>query len=450
MNAGIHNYNKKIYMKHLIIICMALFVWSGAQSQETVYPAKENKGLTFIKNATVHVGNGQVIENATVKINGSKIAEVGSSVSIPAGDVTVIDAKGKHVYPGLILSASQLGLVEVNSVRATVDHTEIGTYNPGIRSVVAYNSDSKVIGTLRSNGILLANIVPQGGTISGSSSVVQLDAWNWEDALYNADGAMHLNMPSLFFRPSPFAAFLGLTETRNAADFVKEGLARIEEIKNFFREAKAYHKEAAHTATNLKFEATKKLFDKKQKLFVHCDIVKEMLVAVDFAKEFGFDVVIVGGTESWLIPDLLKQHNIAVILAQRHSLPTTPDDDIDLPYKSATYLQNAGVLFAINDEDGQTRGRNLPFNAGTAAAYGISKEQALTAITLNAAKILGIDDKTGSVEAGKDANIVISEGDILDVRTSVITHAFIQGRQVSLDDKHKQLYERYKYKYNIR
>jgi Imidazolonepropionase and related amidohydrolases len=189
---------------------------------------------------------------------------------------------------------------------------------------------------------------------------------------------------------------------------------------------------------------------KKQKLFVHCDIVKEMLVAVDFAKEFGFDVVIVGGTESWLIPDLLKQHNVAVILAQRHSLPTTPDDDIDLPYKSATYLQNAGVLFAINDEDGQTRRRNLPFNAGTAAAYGISKEQALTAITLNAAKILGIDDKTGSVEAGKDANIVISEGDILDVRTSIITHAFIQGRQVSLDDKHKQLYERYKYKYNIR
>jgi imidazolonepropionase-like amidohydrolase len=321
--------------------------------------------------------------------------------------------------------------------------------NPGIRSIVAYNTDSKVINTLKTNGVLLANVVPQGGTISGSSSVVQLDAWNWEDATYHADGGMHLNMPSLFFRPSPFAAFLGLTETRNAADFVKEGLGRIEEIKNFFREAKAYHKEASHTAVNLKFEATKKLFDKKQKLFVHCDIVKEMLVAIDFAKEFGFDVVIVGGSESFLIPDLLKQNNIAVILAQRHALPTTPDDDIDLPYKSATYLQNAGVLYAINDEDGQTRGRNLPFNAGTAAAYGITKEQALSAITLNAAKILGIDDRTGSIETGKDANIVISEGDILDMRTSMITHAWIQGRQVSLDDKHKQLNERYKHKYGL-
>jgi imidazolonepropionase-like amidohydrolase len=435
-------------MKKLIIL-MAVCIATTAIAQETVYPAKEHKGLVFIKNGTVHVGNGQVIENCTVKINGGKIAEVGPNIAIPADDVKVFDAKGKHVYPGLILAASQLGLVEVNSVRATVDHTEIGTMNPGIRSIVAYNTDSKVINTLKSNGILLANVVPQGGTVSGSSSVVQLDAWNWEDALYNADGGMHLNMPSLFFRPSPFAAFLGLPETRNAADFVKEGLGRIEEIKNFFREAKAYHKETSHTAVNLKFEAAKKLFDKKQKLFVHCDIVKEMLVAIDFAKEFGFDVVIVGGSESFLIPDLLKQNNIAVILAQRHSLPTTPDDDIDLPYKSATYLQNAGVLYAINDEDGQTRGRNLPFNAGTAAAYGISKEQALSAITLNAAKILGIDDKTGSIEAGKDANIVISEGDILDVRSSIITHAWIQGRQVSLDDKHKQLNERYKHKYGL-
>jgi imidazolonepropionase-like amidohydrolase len=435
-------------MKKLMILLAVCFA-NTVTAQENVYPVTENKGLVFIKNGTVHVGNGQVIENCTIKINGSKIVEVGPNVAIPSGDVKVIEAKGKHVYPGLILSASQLGLVEVNSVRATVDHTEIGTMNPGIRSIVAYNTDSKVINTLKTNGVLLANVVPQGGTISGSSSVVQLDAWNWEDATYHADGGMHLNMPSLFFRPSPFAAFLGLTETRNAADFVKEGLGRIEEIKNFFREAKAYHKEASHTAVNLKFEATKKLFDKKQKLFVHCDIVKEMLVAIDFAKEFGFDVVIVGGSESFLIPDLLKQNNIAVILAQRHALPTTPDDDIDLPYKSATYLQNAGVLYAINDEDGQTRGRNLPFNAGTAAAYGITKEQALSAITLNAAKILGIDDRTGSIETGKDANIVISEGDILDMRTSMITHAWIQGRQVSLDDKHKQLNERYKHKYGL-
>jgi imidazolonepropionase-like amidohydrolase len=435
-------------MQKIILIILTVFISSAAFAQENVYPVKNQTEKITLANATVHVGNGTVITNGYVTFDGGKITAVGDG-NAPLGG-RVIDVKGKHVYPGLILTVSQLGLAEISSVRATIDHTEIGIMNPSIRSIVAYNTDSKVINTVKSNGILLANIVPQGGTISGSSSVVQLDAWNWEDALYNADGGMHVNMPSLFFRPNPFAAFFGIAETRNANDVIKEGLAKIEELKMFFREANAYQKETVHSNTNLKYEAVKGLFTKKQKLFVHCDIVKEMLVAIDFAKEFGFDVVIVGGSESFQIADLLKQNNIAVILGQRHSLPTTNDDDVDLPYKSATYLQNAGVLYAINDEDSQNRGRNLPFNAGTAAAYGITKEQALTSITLNAAKILGIDHKTGSVEVGKDANIVVSEGDILDMRTSIITHAFIQGRQVSLDNKHKQLHDRYKYKYEIK
>ncbi len=435
-------------MKKLILSIQLLLVTLLAIAQETVYPAKAQTEAISIINATIHVGNGTVINNGFITFENGKIKAVGQTA--PAAGGKVIDAKGKHVYPGLILSASQLGLVEVNSVRATIDHTEIGTYNPNIRSIVAYNTDSKVIGTLRNNGILFANVVPQGGTISGSSTVVQLDAWNWEDAIYKADGQMHINMPSLLPRPSRFGGFGGGAETRSSADRVKEALAEVENIKDFFREAKVYLKETTHSKTNLKYEATKALFEKKQKLFVHCDIVKEMLVAIDFAKEFGFDVVIVGGSESWQIADLLKQNNIAVILAQRHALPTMTDDDVDLPYKSATYLQDAGVLYAINDEDGQTRGRNLPFNAGTAAAYGITKEQALSAITLNAAKILGIDQMTGSLEVGKDANIVISEGDILDMKSSIITTVFIQGRQPSLDDKHKQLYERYKYKYGIK
>jgi imidazolonepropionase-like amidohydrolase len=434
-------------MKKLIFSIQLLLVSILAVAQETVYPAKAQTEAITIINATIHVGNGTVINNGSITFENGKIKSFGPSATATG---KVIDAKGKHVYPGLILSASELGLAEISSVRATIDHTELGLYNSNIRSIVAYNTDSKVIATLRSNGILLANVVPQGGTISGTSTVVQLDAWNWEDATYKADGQMHMNMPNLLPRPSRFAAFLGQVEQRSTADQVKEALGRIEEIKGFFREAKAYHKEATHTKTNLKFEATKALFEKRQKLFVHCDVVKEMLVAIDFAKEFGFDVVIVGGSESWQIADLLKQNNIAVILAERHALPTSPDDDVDLPYKSATYLQDAGVLFAINDTDGSTRGRNLPFNAGTAAGYGITKEQALSSITLNAAKILGIDKVTGSLEVGKDANIVVSEGDILDMRSSIITHAFIQGRQVSLDDKHKQLNERYKYKYGIK
>jgi imidazolonepropionase-like amidohydrolase len=439
-------------MKKLITILTAFFATGFAFAQDDVYPAKAYNGLLFIKNATIHVGNGTVIQNGTIKVSKGKIEQVGSNIAIPADDVKVFDAAGKHVYPGLILSNSDLGLHEIGSgVRASNDYAEIGDNNASVRSIVAYNTDSKVIGVLRSNGILLAGVAPQGGTISGSSSVVQLDAWNWEDAAYKMENAMHFNMPSLFNRPNPFGGGGGRGGGGLAPeDPVKAGLDKISAVKAFLREAKAYLAEGNHAEKNLKYEATKGLFSRQQKFFVHCDIVKEMLVAIDFAKEFGFEVVIVGGSESYQIADLLKQNNIAVILGQSHSLPTAADDDVDQPFKTPAMLQKAGVLFSINDGDETTRFRNLAFNAGTAASYGLGKEEALSAITLNAAKILGVADKAGSLEVGKDANILISEGDILDMRTSIVTHAFIQGRQVSLENKQKQLNERYKSKYGIK
>jgi imidazolonepropionase-like amidohydrolase len=233
-------------------------------------------------------------------------------------------------------------------------------------------------------------------------------------------------------------------------DPVKQGLEIVDQFKSFLREAKAYNAQSNHQTTNLKLAAVKGLFDKSQKLYITANTVKQMLVALDFVKQFNLDVVIVGGSDSWQIADLLKQNNVSVILNQPHSLPTLADDDIDQPYKTAAILQKAGVLFAINDDDGQTRGRNLAFNAGTAAAYGLTKEQALQAITLNSAKILGVADKTGSIEVGKDANIVVSTGDILDVRTNNITEAFIQGRKIDLNDKQKQLNDRYNHKYNLK
>jgi imidazolonepropionase-like amidohydrolase len=429
-------------MKKIFIGILSASLFLAANAQENVYPAPRQSGSTAITNATVHVGNGQVINNATIIITDGKIAAVGANVQVPAG-ATRIDAKGKHVYPGLILPVSNLGLVEIGSVRASNDIQEIGEMNPNIRSIVAYNSDSKVINTLRSNGILMANVVPQGSFVAGQSSLVQLDAWNWEDAAYKMDGGMHVYMPSLLARPR----FGGAGGAQQQSDPVKEGLEKMDQLKMFFREAKAYLSEPSHAATNLKFESVKNLFDKKQKLYVHANTVKQMLVALDFVREFGFDMVIVGGSDSWQIADLLKQYNVSVVLNQPHSLPTLGDDDVDQPYKTAAALQKAGVLFSISDDDGQTRGRNLAFNAGTAAAYGLSKEEALQAITLNAAKVLGVADKTGSIEVGKDANIIISEGDILDMRTSNVTDAFIQGRKIDLNDKHKQLNERYQRKY---
>jgi imidazolonepropionase-like amidohydrolase len=387
------------------------------------------------------------LNNTSIEVKDGKITAIGANVSPSSNSITV-DASGKHVYPGLILSNSNLGLLEVPSVRATVDATEIGEYNPSVRSLVAYNTDSRVINTLKTTGVTLANIVPQGGKISGSSSIVQLDAWNWEDAAYAADNGIHMNMPALYARPNRFAAFLGTPTPQG--DPIKKGLEEIEEIKQFFREAKAYGSQPSHEKTNLKFASVQGLFTKKQKLFIHCDVVREILAAIDFKKEFGFDIVLIGASESHQIADLLKQHSIPVILNQMHSLPTMEDDGVDQPYKLPYQLQKAGVLFAINDEDGQHRGKNLPFNAGTAVAYGLTKEEALSSITLNAAKILGIADRTGSIEVGKDANIVISDGDILDMRSNKISNVLIQGRMVDLTDKHKQLYERYKGKYDIK
>jgi len=433
---------KKIFLGAVIMMICNILV-----AQDDVYPAKKQTSPILIKNGMVHVGNGQILNNTSIEIKDGKITAIGNSVAASSNSIT-LDASGKHVYPGLILSNSNLGLSEVPSVRATVDATEIGDYNPSVRSLVAYNTDSRVINTLKTTGVTLANVVPQGGNISGSSSIVQLDAWNWEDAAYVADNGIHMNMPALYARPNRYAAFLGAPTPQG--DPIKKGLEEIEEIKQFFREAKAYGLQSTHEKINLKLVAVQGLFSKKQKLYIHCDVVREILAAIDFKKEFGFEIVLIGASECYQIADLLKQHSISVILNQMHSLPTLEDDGVDQPYKTPYQLQKAGVLFAINDEDGQHRGKNLPFNAGTAVAYGLTKEEALSAITLNAAKILGIADKTGSIEVGKDANIVISDGDILDMRSNKISNVLIQGRMVDLTDKHKQLYERYKGKYEIK
>lgn len=425
-------------------ILLPLFVLAAffAAAQDNISPAPSYAGVTIIKNGTVHTGTGAVLQNASILVRNGKIEKIGTDI-IASGNEHVVDATGMQVYPGFILSNTNLGLREIaNQVRGSNDYSEIGDFNPNIRSITAYNTESKITNVIRGNGILLANVAPRGSLIAGSSSVVQLDAWNWEDAAYKKDNGIHFYMPSLLIRPN-----------RNGEvqpDALKNAQDRIESVKQFFREAKAYNSGSKPAITNLKLESVKGLYDRSQKLFIHCNVVKEMLTAIDFVKEFNFDVVIVGGIESWRIAPLLKQNNIAVILQQMHSLPVSTDDDIDQPFKTPAVLQQAGVLYAINDEHEESTFRNLMFNAGTAAAYGLTKEEALMSITLNAAKILGVADKTGSIEVGKDANLFISTGDALDMRTNRVVKAFIQGRDINLDDKGKQLNKKYADKYGVK
>jgi imidazolonepropionase-like amidohydrolase len=428
---------KKIFI-YLLLIFPAI-----SRAQENMHPSPAQTETIALIHGVIHVGNGQVIPDGMIVFSGGKIVDVRPTAAIT--DVKVIDLKGKQIYPGLISPITNLGLSEVASIRASRDFYELGEMNPGIRSLVAYNTDSKVINVVRSNGILLANIVPSGSLISGSSSVVQLDAWNWEDAAYKKDNGIHLYMPNLINPPTQY-------QHPGDPDPVKQGLEKIESVRVFFREAKAYYKETSHAETNIKFEAVRGLFDQSKIFFVHCDLQNEIMIAIEIAKEFNFKLVLVNASECYLMTDLLKQNNVSVILAKPSSLPNTEDDDVDQPYKTAAVLQKAGILFSICFEVGEDYlyQRNLPFQAGVMAAHGLTKEEALTSITLNAAKILGIDQTTGSLEKGKDANIVVSEGDILDMRTSIIDLAFIQGRQIDLNNKQIQLFEKYKYKYGIK
>lgn len=422
-------------MKKILILLFVFALTGKATAQETIFPAPPQSGTIALVHATIHVGNGEIIEDGMIVFSAGKIVDVRKYA--PIADVTIIDCTGKQIYPGLIAPDTNLGLSEFSSIRSTNDEEELGDINPNIRSIVAYNADSKVIDNTRSNGVLLASIVPQGGIISGTSSIVQLDAWNWEDAIYQLDGGIHFDMPSL-----------ARYSTKNEP--AKDAMEKIETVRNFLRQAQAYSAESKHEHHNLKFESVKGLFNKSKIFFVHCDGVKEMMIAVEFAKEFGFKTVIIGGNDSYKITDYLKQNNIAVILGETNRLPEMQDDDVDMPFKTPYLLQKAGVIYCISDANKMTRFRNLAFNAGLAVGYGLTKEQALEAITLNTAKILGIADRTGSLEKGKDANIVVSDGDILDIISNNIIYAFIQGRQINLDNKQKQLYEKYKYKYGLK
>lgn len=413
-----------------------------AQAQPTIYPAKAQAQTVAITGATIHVGNGTVIEQGTVVFEEGKITYVGP-LTPAADDVEIIDATGKHVYPGFIALNTNLGLVEVESVRATIDDAEVGGNNAHVRSLVAYNTDSKVINTLRSNGILLAQITPQGGLVSGQSSVVQLDAWNWEDAAYTIDEGIHIHWPTL-----RFSRFGGGSGAAGSDAQKAQVQTEITQLEDFLRQAKAYAELEEAAVSNARFEAFKPVFAGNRQVYVHADKATDIIAAVSALKRLGIDPVLVGGVEAHLVTDLLVDNDVPVIMQQSHALPYATDVDVYLPYRQAKILSDAGVLVAYSI-DGFWQQRNLPFMAGTAAAYGLDKEQALATITSNTAKILGIDDRTGTLEEGKDANVIVSDGDALDMLGNDIQRAFIQGRDINLDDLHKQLFERYEFKYGL-
>ncbi len=429
-------------MKKQIIYNILFFLLLGnSLAQQTPAP-KQTKAFS-IEGATAHLGDGTVIDDSLIMFADGKITFVGSAKMKIARMGTIINAKGKHVYPGFIAVNTTLGLAEISSVKATLDYDEIGTMNPHIRSLIAYNAESKLIEVMRPNGILMGQITPRGGTISGTSSIVQFDAWNWEDAAIKVDDGIHMNWPSsiTFGRP-----WLG----EDAGIKMDENYTKnINIINDYLNEAEVYLK-GLKSPKNLELEALKGIFNKSQKLYIHVNGEREITDAVNFAKKHEVNLVIVGGDEAHKVSDILLKNNIPVVIKRAHLVPGNDDDNYDKSYKTAIQLAEKGITFTIGLEEGSVRmnDRNLPFNAGTFAAHGLNKEEAVKVITLNAAKILGIDDKVGSLTVGKDATLFISEGDALDMRGNILDEAFIQGRKLSLETHQTKLWKRYSNKYN--
>lgn len=425
-------------MKTLQQLLVAVVFLLGATAFAQQTPAPVQSSAYTITGATAHVGNGDVIENATIVFENGKISSIQSGAATTKGEVII--ATGKHVYPGFIATNTTLGLVEAGAVRQSNDDDEIGEMIPHVRGIIAYNAESKVVESMRPNGVLMAQVRPVGGTISGSSSVVQLDAWNWEDAAYKTDEGIFMNWPRTMRRGRWWLGEEpGFKPNKN---YNKD----VTEIKSFFKNAFAYGK--GNTSKNLPFESMTQVFKGKQNVYIQADDQKQILDIIAFSKEMKLDnVVLVGGYQSYKVADELVKANIAVIVQRVQDLPTMEDHDYDLPYKLPKLLVDAGVTVALGYDSEYWQVRNLPFYAGQVTQFGMSDEDALKMITLNPAKIMGIANTTGTLEVGKDATLFVSEGNALDMRGNILTRAFIQGRDISLESHQTKLAKRYAEKY---
>ena len=414
-----------------LLIVLLIIVSANAHAQQP----------TLFMGATAHLGNGKKIDNAAISMFNGKIEMVADATMIridPSAFDTIYRVHGKHLYPAFIVPNTTLGITEIDRVRASHDYRETGAINPNVRTLIAYNTDSKISKTVRSNGVLIAQVTPRGGMISGQSSIMHLDGWNWEDAALRSDDGIHLNWPSSFHQSGWWAEPGTINENEKYNKSISQ-------LKIFFNKANAYANSSG--LMDLKMESVKTLFNGSKTLYIHANNASDMLDAIDFANAFEITkTVIVGAEDALKIVDVLKENNISLILNRVHRLPSSGDSPVDEPFTQAAKLQEAGILFCLSYEGGMEAmgARNLPFSAGTAVAYGLDYEDAISAITLNTAKILGIDKRCGSIEKGKDATFFISSGDALDMRTNNVEIAYIKGVSVDLNNHQKELFNKYK------
>lgn len=428
----------------LLIATITFTVIDPLRANDEIPGAPQDRPIALV-GAAIHPVSSPVIPQGTILFDKGKIVAVAAKMQLPAGTIT-IDAKGKHVYPGLFDPDTEIGLVEVMAVRATVDYAETGTVNPNVRARAAFNPDSEWIPVTRSNGVLTAVSTPLGGLISGLGSAMSMDGWTWEDMTLRGETGLYVNWPPMLD--------VQISRLDEVGPIERSRSKVLDQLTTVFNDARAYAKlRAARKAQNqpppdfdARWEAMLPVFDRKTPLFVRADDLRQITSAVAFARKENVRLVIVGGYHAADCAELLKSENVPVIIKGVQRLPRHRGDAYDAAFTLPLRLHEAGVKFCISSSDRMANIRNLPYHAAAAAAYGLPVDEALKAVTLYPAQIVGVADRVGSLESGKDATLIVTTGDPLEIATHV-TAAYVQGREVDLNDRHKTLWHKYQEKY---
>ena len=432
----------------MIKIIFTLFLFSLGISNDQI-PGEDQKRPIILKGGILHTVSTDIFEGYDILFSKGKIVRIEKNI-MASPETDVYDVFGKHIIPGYIAPITRIGLVEIGLVKQTRDFAERGSFNPNVKANVSYNPDSDLIPITRSNGVLVVNSVPAGGRISGQSSVMMLDGWTWEQATLKHPSGLHINWPSMRIN---YGANVKKSEKQQKEEIQKS----IRDLDHMVRDVRAYFqriKQRSRIAgerqkSDLRLESMIPFVVEKKKIFIHADEARQIKSAVEWAKKNDLKIIIVGGSDSWRLTDLLVKNNIPVVIDQVEKIPTRRFEPIHLPYKLPFLLKQAGVQFCLNTiigypHDGNIR--NLPNEAMRAAAYGLDKSEALRSITLSTAEILGVDDMIGSLDIGKDATFFISETPPMEMNPKILI-AFIQGKEVDLNNHQKMLYKKYQEKY---
>ena len=432
----------------MIKIIFTLFLFSLGISNDQI-PGEDQKRPIILKGGILHTVSTDIFEGYDILFSKGKIVRIEKNI-MASPETDVYDVFGKHIIPGYIAPITRIGLVEIGLVKQTRDFAERGSFNPNVKANVSYNPDSDLIPITRSNGVLVVNSVPAGGRISGQSSVMMLDGWTWEQATLKHPSGLHINWPSMRIN---YGANVKKSEKQQKEEIQKS----IRDLDHMVRDVRAYFqriKQRSRIAgerqkSDLRLESMIPFVVEKKKIFIHADEARQIKSAVEWAKKNDLKIIIVGGSDSWRLTDLLVKNNIPVVIDQVEKIPTRRFEPIHLPYELPFLLKQAGVQFCLNTiigypHDGNIR--NLPNEAMRAAAYGLNKSEALRSITLSTAEILGVDDMIGSLDIGKDATFFISETPPMEMNPKILM-AFIQGKEVDLNNHQKMLYKKYQEKY---